>query len=374
MCNDTGEFFKPCTQAELDFYQSAQDTDFQDIMPEFMGWVKRVDTGISQQIHGMITENGVVNNQQQIAAALSEQVSNVPATEPTEPVPFEPNSKSIKSDTLLMLKDATSGFKRPNILDVKLGRVLCGDYAKEDKRKRLADIAKATTHDEYGFRIAGMRVFHGALSKDEDYEHNDSKDAKDPSKYISYNDESGYKIYSREYGKQLHVDDIRDSFREFVFDRNAGVTEDLGKAICSAFVKELENVRDVLTRMPVRMFSSSLLFVFEGDGDALEDAIEKNNEAVDLIAEVEDVTKPRYPTALRTDSGIVLNDDEYLDDEVSSELGERFNALPPMYSVKLIDFAHATWIPNEAPDENTMLGVRTLIDIFGELADKGLEK
>ena len=43
-------------------------------------------------------------------------------------------------------------------------------------------------------------------------------------------------------------------------------------------------------------------------------------------------------------------------------------AMPHIYSLKLIDFAHAEFTPGQGPDENALHGVRSLIRIFEELA------
>jgi 1D-myo-inositol-tetrakisphosphate 5-kinase/inositol-polyphosphate multikinase len=43
-------------------------------------------------------------------------------------------------------------------------------------------------------------------------------------------------------------------------------------------------------------------------------------------------------------------------------------SLPQVLSLKLIDFAHAKWVPGEGPDENTLKGVRSLRRIFEGLA------
>lgn len=52
------------------------------------------------------------------------------------------------------------------------------------------------------------------------------------------------------------------------------------------------------------------------------------------------------------------------DDDVDDETDDE----PKIWNLKLIDFAHAKWTPGQGPDENILLGVRSLITIFKELS------
>ncbi len=66
------------------------------------------------------------------------------------------------------------------------------------------------------------------------------------------------------------------------------------------------------------------------------------------------------------------DDDDYdvdeLDAAADSDDSDDEPALPKIYSLKLIDFAHAKWTPGQGPDENSLKGVRSLAKIFGDLA------
>jgi 1D-myo-inositol-tetrakisphosphate 5-kinase/inositol-polyphosphate multikinase len=41
---------------------------------------------------------------------------------------------------------------------------------------------------------------------------------------------------------------------------------------------------------------------------------------------------------------------------------------PKVHDLRLIDFAHADWTPGQGPDENVLMGIRSLIKILEELA------
>lgn len=352
MCDPDGHFFiKPCTQAEVDFYQSAtrRHPDFAEIMPLYMGTLQLEDPEhikLDDSVAGLVTEDGALQAaKEELVAMVAEQVSAAAAQNGDSlkvvkaPEPWIPTrGKKIKTDKSVVLENASGIFKRPNILDVKLGVRLWADDAPQEKKTRFDKISRETTHANLGFRIAGMRVFRGSDSSTE-------------------LDDEEYKIYDKDYGR-FHVNDenVVDAFRKFIFNETAGIDEDLGKAVCDAFIRDLDKVEAVLSRHETRMFSTSLLFVFEGDGQALRSAIEKNNASVDALLE-----EAQQRSAKRVDSGIVMEDDDDSDLELELEM-------PAIYRLKLIDFAHAQWTPGQGPDENILKGVRSLRRIFGEMA------
>ncbi|KAL2204700.1 SAICAR synthase-like protein [Sarocladium strictum] len=349
MCDPDGHFFiKPCTQAEVDFYQSAtrRHPEFAEIMPLYMGTLQLEDPEhikLDESSATVVTDDGTLQAaKEELVAMVAEQVSAAAAQNGDAAKadnPWVPNrGKKIKTDKSVVLENASGQFKRPNILDVKLGTRLWADDAPQEKKTRFDKISRETTHANLGFRIAGMRVFRGSDSSAE-------------------LDDEEYKIYDKDYGRlQVNDDNVVDEFRKFIFNSTAGVGEDLGKAVCDAFIHDLEHVEEVLTSHETRMFSASLLFVFEGDGRALRTAIEKNNESVDAIN-----GDDKQRSAKRVDSGIVMEDDDDSDLDMEADL-------PAIYKLKLIDFAHAQWTPGQGPDENILKGVRSLKRIFEEMA------
>ncbi|KAJ3472677.1 hypothetical protein NLG97_g10796 [Lecanicillium saksenae] len=363
LCDADGELFiKPCTQAEIDFYQSAtrRHPEFADIMPLYMGSLVLSDPSdlkIDETVTGVISDAGAIQTaKEQIEATVAEQVSRAPAADPSQNgaawVPT--NGKKIKTNTAVVLENATSDFKKPNILDVKLGTRLWADDAPAAKKARFDKIASETTHEKLGFRIAGMRVFRG--SDDE-----------------AQLDEEGYLVYDKDYGRiTMNNDNILDGFRNFVFNKAAGINKQLGQAVCAAFAREIGRIQEIMEAHETRMYSSSLLFIFEGDGDALRSAIEKNNEVVTAVE-----TKLANRTTLRTDSGIAMGDDDELihsavlgdDDDDDDEFDSDMESSPSVFSLKLIDFAHAQWTPGQGPDENLLRGVRSLREIFEQLSE-----
>ncbi|KAL2760314.1 hypothetical protein ACRALDRAFT_2067159, partial [Sodiomyces alcalophilus JCM 7366] len=350
MCDVDGELFiKPCTKTEIDFYEaaSARHPEFTEIMPEFYGTLSLTDDAeLSEDAAATAAD---INTHKLVVQAAQEQhtaptASPDPATataaaikEDKDNIVWIPKeSKKIKTDQSVVLQNASSGFARPNILDAKLGRRLWADDAPLQKKQRFDKITSETTHSALHFRIAGMRVYRGSTTKSE------------------LNEEE-YKIYDRDYGRfTVNTDNVVDAFRSFVFNPAAGIDADLGRAVAQAFVRDLRHVADVLRRHETRMYSASLLFIFEGDGEKLREAIEANNRAAEAVEMAEDGAN-----GAKDGPGTDNDEDEDDDDQVSS--------LPKIYQLKLIDFAHAQWTPGLGPDENVITGVDKLIEIFEQL-------
>jgi len=240
-------------------------------------------------------------------------------TIPEAVVPIK-TGKRITTNQAVVLENAAAGFVKPNILDVKLGVRLWADDAAQEKKIRFDKVTEETTHKDLGFRIAGMRVWqgHGAVGTDID--------------------EDGYKIYDKNYGRySIKKENADEAFKNFIFAESAGIDEELGQLVSQAFLADVRRIQEVLEGQESRMFSASLLFVFEGDGVALRGAMEEASSPATLA------------------NGDATPDDE---DEVSG---------PKIYSVKVIDFAHATWVPGHGPDENSLLGVRSVVSILSRL-------
>jgi 1D-myo-inositol-tetrakisphosphate 5-kinase/inositol-polyphosphate multikinase len=242
-------------------------------------------------------------------------------TIPEVVVPIK-TGRRIATNMAVVLENAAHGFVRPNIMDVKLGVRLWADDAAEEKKIRFDKVTEETTHKELGFRIAGMRVWqgHGVTGPGID--------------------EEGYKIYDKNYGRvSIHKGNVQEAFRNFIFSESAGIDEELGKLVSQAFLADVTRIQEVLENQESRMFSASLLFVFEGDGAALRLAMEEAS---------------RSPATL-------VNGDSENSDEEDDIVG------PKIYVVKVIDFAHATWVPGQGPDENSLLGVRSVNKILKNL-------
>lgn len=389
MCDVDGELFiKPCTKTEIDFYEAANARypEFAEIMPEFYGTLSLTDdaelsedtaaTAADVNTHKLVVQTAQAQHAAPTTASPDTAIATATATATVTPdavaaeikqdkdnIVWIPNkTKKIKTDQSVVLQNASSGFARPNILDAKLGRRLWADDAPLQKKQRFDKITSETTHSALHFRIAGMRVYRGSTAESE-------------------LNEEGYKVYDKDFGRfTVNTDNVVDAFRSFVFNPTAGIDADLGRAVAQAFVRDLRHIADVLRRHETRMYSASLLFIFEGDGEKLREAIEANNRAAEAaeaatsaaasasaankgeVAEPDNSAAPR-----REDSGIVLTTEDGADGEGEDD-EDQVSSLPKIYQLKLIDFAHAQWTPGLGSDENIITGVDKLIEIFERLA------
>lgn len=372
MCDADGELFiKPCTQSEVEFYESAHalHPDFAELMPLYIGTLSLNESTDQATIHAQIPD---LVEHADIPFSVKEEIQShlhlddraavveVPVEKQiiSDNVKWIPNkTRKITTDRAVVLENASFGYKKPNIMDAKLGIRLWADDAPLEKKERFDKITEETTHKKFGFRVAGMRVYKGSTDESE-------------------LDEEGFRIYDKDWGRfAVNEANIVDSFKKFIFNEAAGIDEELGKVIAGAFAQDLRRVQEVLENKESRMYSSSLLFVFEGDGAALRAAIEEAK-ANDTIPEHKRGSSRGPISTLRVDSGIGMNEEDLCEsitaedfDELDVDSDDDESSFPHIYTVKLIDFAHAAWKPGQGPDENVLLGVRSLAKIFEEMSE-----
>jgi 1D-myo-inositol-tetrakisphosphate 5-kinase/inositol-polyphosphate multikinase len=358
-------------QQEIDFYEKAvaEHPDFASLMPVYLGTLALNDVttveSVNEQLPGIADHisQGLKEEMVERAKERAEEEAAEASDQPINIAWRQNKNRRIPTDKSVVLENSTHGFKKPNILDAKLGRRLWADDAPLEKKKRFDEISKVTTNGSHGFRIAGMRVYKGSDKPDE-------------------LDANGFKVFNKDYGRfDVNKDNVVQEFGRFIFNERAGIDKELGRAVAQAFLQDLKRVEHVLANSETRMYSASLLFTFEGDGEVLRAAIEQNNAlASELDQEEEELVVENgvmLEKAVEIDpqvlSGVIEGDIKVIEltgDVVADgeEDDDELSELPRIYSLKLIDFAHAEWVPGQGPDENSLLGVRSLIKICEELA------
>ena len=125
------------------------------------------------------------------------------------------------------------------------------------------------------------------------------------------------------------------------------------KRLLIVFHKRLQLLYNCLLDYEVRIFSGSLLFIYESD-----------------LTKWENVTEDNYDTYDPLVREIVEDEDE--DDEEVEEDSKKDNTQPltPLSSLNFIDFAHAKFVEGQGHDENIVQGIENLIDIFNALIAK----
>ncbi|KAG9767599.1 hypothetical protein KCU88_g7435, partial [Aureobasidium melanogenum] len=387
---------KPCTQAEIDFYESAKDHPlFQAHMPTFIGSLSRHED--QEAVKPLLEEAAATSTV--TANSNQDSTSNAAVADPTSTMPelvkrtsWKPSGgKKLSTGLAIVLENVTAGFKHPNILDVKLGARLWDDDAPQAKRRKLDEVSQRTTSGSLGFRVAGMKLWCGPETtatsdpnRDEDREkqtqqdnlpngsssnnsnnNNNNNNNNEPEPNVEY--KRGYKSYTKLYGQSFTKDNVAEAFGTYL----GGVRSDetTGKPvfrrkhaplIAKRLIRELESIQYSLENEESRMYSASVLMVYEGDESALESALEEEEKERNGQTEDDDQDVPKQEDGNEKAEEEEDDDDDDGDDIVPQKVHE----------VRLIDFAHASWTPGQGPDENALQGIRSLTGILKGLLDE----
>ncbi|KAF8602811.1 SAICAR synthase-like protein [Ceratobasidium sp. AG-I] len=277
---------KPCLPAERDFYQAIASD-------ERLARLR----GLVPQFYGMLRLEGQVEAQS--AGELGpDQLREVLARNTGE---ADQGKESI------VLQNLSHRFRKPNIMDIKLGTVLYDHTANEDKKARMEKVARETTTLETGVRLTGFSVY-------------------DPASQT-------YTVAPKEYGKSIKAEQLPEGIARFFPE---SVPRDHLLKVLGVVHEKLLEIQQALAETEIRMVGGSVLIVWEGDPAALARAIEAVEEGRDVMEESED------------------------EDE---ETDENLRKPGPVCAMRLIDFAHTRLVPGEGPDGGVMTGVGVAIKL-----------
>ncbi|QIW98551.1 hypothetical protein AMS68_004069 [Peltaster fructicola] len=287
LSDEAGEVVvKPCTQAEVDFYQdsSIKHPDFAQFIPTFMGTLTLgppSPPASAGHIDELVKTSGI----------------DLPKSQ----------GKKIAAETAVVLENLEYGFTHPSVIDLKLGARLYAPGTAAEKAARLDKVAGETTTGSLNFRIAGMKVWN-TLTND-------------------------YDVYDKLYGRRFDKETVIAGFKTY-FDSLTNTPKRLitGRQIIAAGLDELRDIRMLLETKESRFYSASVLIVFEGDPEALQERLLQ--QAGLQISQMQDSADEEQD-----------EDDEIDEDE------------PPILRLKLIDFAHSSWCPGQGKDDNLITGM-----------------
>ncbi|KAL2006212.1 hypothetical protein VTN00DRAFT_9866 [Thermoascus crustaceus] len=401
-CDLSGSLIaKPCTPGEVAFYESsALHPRFREFMPTFIGTLSSADHQQPLALAAAERGGAIVIPQSDNSSATNTPISTdapqqIPGTSEHASLPQQQEAPWVPSggrklDTGLsiVLENVASGFKRPNVLDVKLGARLWADDAHPSKRAKLDAVSKETTSSSLGFRIAGMKVWTGKGLP----EKVSSPGPTDPyaTKYEGSEgakgeviEKDGYKRYDKWYGRSFNASNVKEGFETFLAGAKAGKV-DRSKLIAQRLAVELRRVQSVLEAEESRMYSSSVLIVYEGDAEALEHALEDEKKREEKEAETPEDEDDEEETFEFQQDGLKILDFKVGDGTIAQgtlkvdvntetaqqDLEDEEEEPPKVHDLRLIDFAHASWTPGQGPDENVLMGVRNLARIMEELSSE----
>lgn len=341
--------YKPCTPAEIAFYEStlAEHPEFADLMPTFMGTLQR---GRSQQLQDVLS--GQNAGQEDITSMILPTPDLVEGQGSGDGGGAAPlRGRMLETEFVLVLENVLTGFKRPNIMDVKLGRRLWGDDAPPAKRARLDDVAAKTTSSTLGYRVAGMQIWEPLKTGDGgDMSGAGSNEA--PIHALANERDGRYKAYDKTYGRSLTKDNVRDAFNKLFCLGDGGSSGEYSEEIIRDIDRSIEEIGTVLANKESRMYSASLLIVYEGDPAARQEIIDaaRTRAIAEAKAGVQDAEKDNEEKD--------EDEDEDVDDEEEDDVDEEQE--PKLFDVRVIDFAHSAWTPGQGPDENLLFGLRNV--------------
>jgi len=135
----------------------------------------------------------------------------------------------------IMIEDLTHRFKKPCILDIKMGTSSVGEDASPEKKEAMQKKDMGTTTHSLGIRITAMKV----------YQH----------------DKQDYVSYGKDWGKNITAENFVENLK--VFFHNG---KEVRGSLIPLFVEKLKKVQDwINSQRSLRIYSSSLLFIYDGE-------------------------------------------------------------------------------------------------------------
>lgn len=330
---------KPCKQSEIDFYESTSShPNFAVYIPAYLGTLHLGDSAPVQAAGALLLPADTSPDLPSSATFGGDTLTIENEWTPS-------GGGKIQTDLAIVLENVALDYKRPNILDVKLGARLWADDAPPAKRAKLDKAAEETTSKPLGFRIAGGKVYQSNGLGD-----NATSD--------------GYKLFDKNYGRALSPDTVRKGFEDYFLLTPGEKAKPALRKVIRRFLLDLKGMIEAIETEESRMYSASLLFVYEGDAEALEQAFLKEKD----VLEMRKARQESYTDGddCENDKSFHAGDHVSTDDEGEEEESE-YLKFPAVQSLKLIDFAHAQWTPGHGPDENILHGIRNVSTILGEI-------
>ncbi|KAK9463210.1 inositol polyphosphate kinase-domain-containing protein [Lipomyces oligophaga] len=297
---------KPASPYEVDFYTTiSQHPELENIIPQFYGTLQLTQESIES----------IESKAESQTLSMSHLITDV--------------------EQAIVLENVTAGFTKPSVIDIKLGRQLWDDRASPEKRARLDAVASKTTSGSLALRIAGMKIWDQNTSQ--------------------------FKSYDKNYGRSFTAETIKEGISAF-FPSTLG--RERQKIVLQRIISSVSNIQTVLENEELRMYSSSILIVYETDLDAFDMVLKSENtdkeyekEQAEIQEEEEDEEELEFLDTIEL-NGIIERtlDTKEMNNSLADESDDEFEERE-LCIVKLIDFAHASWTPGKGKDVNMLEGV-----------------
>ncbi|CAI8502312.1 hypothetical protein ACO0OL_002814 [Hanseniaspora opuntiae] len=341
---DEGEslFIKPVLKQEFDFYNTIKEETFKENSLLKSDAEDRGVLPINEWIPKYIGSMSKTSNVSKEDLEKLGDLANTPIQ------PNDTNKSSTSEAQYIVLENLLNGYKTPNVMDIKLGKILYDESASVDKKNRLIKVSSETTSGSLGFRICGMKLTNQCES---------NYDLFQPSEFC-YNNMNTYISVNKTFGRRLKTPaEIRESLK--LFFNNHLMGEEYTRSIIKMFNMRLESLIDTLENTKSKFISSSILLIFESNIDR----IREHGLDDDLID---------------TDFDILGYLEEICDEDQAMEIeGEVIDVEDikrgiSLSKLKLVDFGHSVIGKNTniEVDKNTIDGLKVLKDIFQQLSNE----
>eukprot|EP01087_Luapelamoeba_hula_P002793 TRINITY_DN1255_c0_g1_i3.p1 TRINITY_DN1255_c0_g1~~TRINITY_DN1255_c0_g1_i3.p1 ORF type:complete len:485 (+),score=124.48 TRINITY_DN1255_c0_g1_i3:202-1656(+) len=221
--------------------------------------------------------------------------------------------------THIILEDLTWSYRRPCILDLKLGVRQHGKNSPPDKVHSQIEKCAKTTSASLGYRLCGLQV---------------------------YNTEEGEYMYKdKYYGRKLSPSNIAEPFRLFFADAQGNLRRELLESVVGRIEALLRCMQELGERFT--WFGSSLLFIYEGQQQQQQQS-QQQQQQHNLATTTNDTPQPPTITTTTTTPGAT-----------------------PKFDLKMVDFAKTYRREDILRDEcvadiddGCTLGLRNLVALF----------
>ncbi|KAH3667249.1 hypothetical protein OGAPHI_002898 [Ogataea philodendri] len=307
---DGSLFFKPTTTQEKDFYLQTQAkihelTDEIELGSELFHWMPL--------FYGSMVP-GVTDQLREQQADVDKDLS----------IDNEKQSL-LQGQEFLVLENVLYGFKKPSLIDIKLGNVLYDENSSSEKIERMKKVSETTTSGSLHYRICGMKmpVSTKSLPKIQGVDLNST---------VTKSSDGNYLIFDKIFGRSLTKSTVKDAFELFFFHNK--LPESIQIIALENTIQRLQLLYNCLIDQETRMVGASILMIIENDTERWEEL------------ELQD---------------ILIKEPE-IEDDSDSESSDA-----PLSALKLIDFAHSRYTPGSGSDEAILVGIENLLTVLGEI-------
>ncbi|KAG9009974.1 hypothetical protein FRB94_011110 [Tulasnella sp. JGI-2019a] len=230
------------------------------------------------------------------------------------------------SDASIVLENIAHNFKKPNLMDVKLGTILYNESMNEAKRLKMIKEASGTTSLESGVRLVGFQLY-------------------DPTTGVPA-------ITPRDYGRALKVPELPQGIAKF-FPSGYMKDKSLMIAVIDGIIDLVRQIKIVLEGIEMRITGGSILMVWEGDEAALAEGLTERQRK-----------SAKGSTGEGKEAGEDGSNGGEEEEEEEEEESETGNKTSDAYTTKLIDFAHTRTTLGQGPDEGVLFGLETTLKLL----------